>query len=170
MKKTKTTYFISDLLLTYLPAILINVMIPISYVFPLFLFYFLMYWRLKNNRREKKEFLEQIGTQKFNVDEFSKFYFEQKGKNFFMIFIAFIAAINLLKILGVPFVNFLVMPQTFLTDMLLSFFGVSRILKNISSSIVSLAVNAAAFLFFQKKICPKVYETWANERPRYNAE
>ena len=77
MKKNQNIYFISDLLLTYLPAILINIILPISYIFPFFLFYFLMYWRLKNNRREKKEFLEQIGTQKFNVDEFSKVYFEQ---------------------------------------------------------------------------------------------
>ena len=97
MKKNQNIYFISDLLLTYLPAILINVIIPISYLFPFFLFYFLMYWRLKKNRREKKEFLEQIGTQNFNKDEFSKVYFEQKGKIFFMIFIAFIAAINLLR-------------------------------------------------------------------------
>jgi len=211
VKKTKTIYFIRDLLLANLisivayalfvlalnfctgggisqlsgafeyrgysaddmsPALVtfIYVMLTVSYIFPFFLFYFLMFWQLKRSTREKEEFLDYIGTRRFDKNEFSKVYFEQKAKNLFVIFIVFIAAISLLKIIKIPFVNTLIMSQTIFFDMLFTKLGVTGILKNIFSAIVSLAANGAAFLFLQKKLCPKVYESWANERMRVDAE
>ena len=147
----------------------IYVMLTVGYIFPFFLFYFLMFWQLKRSAREKEEFLEYIGTQRFDRNEFSKVYFDQKGKNMFVIFIIFIASMSLLKIVKIPFVNSLIMSNTVCFDMLFAKLGVSGILKNIFSAIVSLAANGAAFLFLQKKLCPKVYEAWANERLRVDS-
>ena len=100
----------------------------------------LMYWQLKRSTREKEDFLDYIGTRKFDKNEFSKVYFEQKAKNLFVIFIVFIAAISLLKIIKIPFVNTLIMSQTIFFDMLFTKLGVSGILKNIFSSIVSFSL------------------------------
>ena len=210
MKKTKTIYFIRDLLLANLlsivayalfilalnfctgggisqlsgafeyrgysaddmsPALIsfINVMITVAHIFPFFLFYFLMLWRLKRNEREKEEFLAYIGTRKFNRDEFSKTYYESKGKSLFTTFLITLAVLLIIKSVNVPLIKVLSMPQVAFAERLFSSIGISGIFKNISSSIVSLAVNGAAFLFLQKKLCPKVYETWANERLRVDA-
>lgn len=131
-------------------------------------FYVFSLFRLKNNAEERRAFLTGLGTEEFNIALFSQKYFTERGKNLLIYFSSTFGIISLARFIGIPVPLFLIFPQSMLLNVLQLIFGKNAGFVNIGLFIISIIVNIALYFIYQRFICVKVYEKWAEERLRIN--
>ena len=129
-------------------------------------FYFFSFIKSINNSEEKRVFLTELGTESFNVAEFSQKYFSEKGKHCLIYFSATFGIISLARLIGIPIPLFLIFPQSMLSNVLQLVFGFKGIFMGIVLSVVTVIINITIYFIYQRFICAKVYEKWAAERLR----
>lgn len=147
-----------------------NVILTVFYallqISAFFGFYLFSLLRFERNSEEKRIFLTELGTERFDLTEFSQKYFSDKGKHFLIYFAAAYGIIALARSIGIPLPLFLIFPQSMLSNVLHLLFGSGNGLMNVVFIIVSVTVNIAIYFVYQRFICAKVCEKWAAERLR----
>lgn len=131
-------------------------------------FYAFSLFRFEKESEEKRVFLAEIGAERFDVTEFSRKYFNERGKYMMVYFSAIVVTVSLARLIGIPLVSMLILPQSMLPTVLLSVFGISAGSRSILLFIVTVIVNIALYFVYQRYLCAKVYEKWADERLRVN--
>ncbi len=145
-----------NIILTAFYALLQSAVFIGFYVFSLF--------RLKNNTEERRVFLTELGMEEFNVAEFSQKYFSEKGKPMLIYFSSTFGIISLARFIGIPIPLFLIFPQSMLLNVLQLVFGKNAGFMSIVLFIISVIANIALYFIYQRFICVKIYEKWAEER------
>lgn len=131
-------------------------------------FYAFSLFRLQKDGEEKRVFLAEIGAERFEVAEFSKKYFAARGKYLMIYFSAIVGIVSFARLIGVPLISMLIHPQSMLPTVLLSLFGINDGSQSFLLFIVTIVVNIALYFVYQRYICAKVYEKWADGRLRVN--
>lgn len=131
-------------------------------------FYAFSLFRFEKESEEKRVFLAEIGAERFDVKEFSRKYFNERGKYMMIYFSAIVVTVSLARLIGIPLVSMLILPQSMLPTVLLSVFGISSGSRSILLFIVTVIVNIALYFVYQRYLCAKVYEKWADGRLRVN--
>lgn len=131
-------------------------------------FYAFSLFRFQSKTEEKRAFLAEIETEKFNPSEFSPKYFSEKGKRLLIYFSSTYGLISFARFIGIPVPLFLIFPQSMLLNVLHLVIGKKAGFMGIALFIISITVNIASYFIYQRFICVKVYEKWANERMRVN--
>ena len=81
-------------------------------------------------------------------------------------FSTIVVIVSLARLIGIPLVSMLILPQSMLPTVLLSVFGIDSGSRSILLFIVTVIVNIALYFVYQRYICAKVYEKWADGRLR----
>ena len=131
-------------------------------------FYVFSLFRFEKESEEKRVFLAEIGAERFDVAEFSRKYFNERGKYMMIYFSAIVVTVSLARLIGIPLVSMLILPQSMLPTVLLSVFGISSGSRSILLFIVTVIVNIALYFVYQRYLCAKVYEKGADGRLRVN--
>lgn len=129
-------------------------------------FYLFSFFRLNNNSEEKRVFLTELGTERFDIAVFSQKYFSEKGKHLLIYFSATFGIISLARLIGIPIPLFLIFPQSMLSNVLQLVFGFKGIFMGIVLYVVTVIINITIYFIYQRFVCTKVYEKWAAERLR----
>lgn len=131
-------------------------------------FYVYSFFRLERDSEEKRVFLAEIGTEGFDAAEFSKRYFAERGKYMLIYFSATLAVLSIARLIGVPFSLILIFSQSMLSSVLTVIFGINDVLVSLVVFVVAIIVNIALYFVYQRFVCAKVYEKWAEGRIRVN--
>ncbi len=149
-----------------------NVVLTVLYTFlqlaAFFGFYVFSLFRLERDSEEKRAFLTELGTEAFDGTEFSKKYFSEKGKYMLIYFSATLGVLSLARLIGVPFSLILIFPQSMLANVLTLVFGINAGFMSLVIFVVAIIVNIVLYFAYQRFICAKVYEKWADGRLRVN--
>ena len=129
-------------------------------------FYVFSLFRFEKESEEKRVFLAEIGAERFDVAEFSRKYFNERGKYMMIYFSTIVVIVSLARLIGIPLVSMLILPQSMLPTVLLSVFGIDSGSRSVLLFIVTVIVNIALYFVYQRYICAKVYEKWAHKRLR----
>ena len=70
------------------------------------------------------------------------------------------------KLIGIPIPIFLIFSQSMLSNALQLMLGINARYMSMILSIVSVIVNIALYYVYQRFICVKIYEIWADRRLR----
>lgn len=147
-----------------------NIVLTIFYTLLQFAVFFGFYafslFRFEKESEEKRVFLAEIGAERFDVTEFSRKYFNERGKYMMIYFSTIVVIVSLARLIGIPLVSMLILPQSMLPTVLLSVFGFDSGSRSILLFIVTVIVNIALYFVYQRYICAKVYEKWADGRLR----
>ena len=131
-------------------------------------FYVFSWFRLERDSEERRAFLAELGTECFDAREFSRKYFEEKGKYTLMYFFATLSVLSIARLIGVPFSLILVFSQSMLSSVLQILLGIDSAIISIVLFVVTIIVNIVLYFVYQRYVCPKVYEKWAGGRLRVN--
>ncbi len=135
-----------------------------------FVFYVLMFFSLKRNKKHRDEFLRSIGAEAFDRKEFSKRFFKEgPGKSEFICFIVLTVIAALSSCLYIPLLSFVFQPQFVLTDCILSLFLFAKAFFLYIfpiPAIIMVIINVSTYYIYITKIVPLIYEKWASERIR----
>lgn len=131
-------------------------------------FYVFSLFRFEKDTEEKRSFLNEIGTERFDSAAYSRKYFSEKGKYMLIYFSATVGILSVARLIGVPFSNILVFSQSMPFNVLIIAVGVKSVLMIAVVFPVTVAANIALYYIYQRFICVKVYEKWAKERLRIN--
>ena len=124
--------------------------------------------RLERNSEEKRSFLTAFGTEKFDLSEFSGRYFSERGKYMLTYFSVTYGILSIARLIGVPFSLMLIFPQSMLSSVLGLLIGGKSPIIGIALLAVTYLVNVLIYFVYQRFVCAKVYEKWADERLRVN--
>jgi len=156
---------LSPTMLVVLPIILVLLSASVF-----FIFYVLMFFSIKRNKKHRGEFLRSIGGEAFDRKEFSeKFFKEGPGKEELICFIVLTAIAALSAYLYIPILSFVFQPQFVLTDCILLLFGLMKMSFLYTfpiPAIIMLIFNIITYYLYIRKIVPLIYEKWASERLR----
>ena len=131
-------------------------------------FYVFSLFRFSKDAKEKREFLRDLGTERFDALEFSRKYFSEKGKYMLIYFSATVGILSVARLIGVPFSNILIFSQSMLLNVLMVAFSVKGLLMIVIFFPLTVVANIMFYFIYQRFICVKVYEKWAKERLRIN--
>ncbi len=150
------------------PNVVLTIFYALLQLAIFFGFYALSLFRFEKESEEKRVFLTEIGAERFDIAEFSKKYFNERGKYMLIYFSVTVGIVSFTRLIGVPFVSMLVLPQSMLPTVLLSVFGINAGSRSVLLFIVTVIVNVALYYLYQRYVCAKVYEKWADGRLRIN--
>ncbi len=149
-----------------------NVVLTVFYSFlqlaAFFGFYAFSLFKFERDSEERRAFLAELGTECFDVREFSKKYFEEKGKYMLIYFSATLSVLSIARLIGVPFSLILIFSQSMLPNVLQIVLGIDSTIISIVLFVVTIIVNIVLYFVYQRYVCPKVYEKWAEGRLRVN--
>lgn len=148
------------------PNIVLTIFYTLLHFAVFFGFYVFSLFRFEKESEEKRVFLAEIGAERFDVAEFSRKYFNERGKYMMIYFSTIVVIVSLARLIGIPLVSMLILPQSMLPTVLLSVFGIDSGSRSILLFIVTVIVNIALYFVYQRYICAKVYEKWAEGRLR----
>ena len=148
------------------PNIVLTIFYTLLQFAVFFGFYVFSLFRFEKESEEKRVFLAEIGAERFDVTEFSRKYFNERGKYMMIYFSTIVVIVSLARLIGIPLVSMLILPQSMLPTVLLSVFGIDSGSRSILLFIVTVIVNIALYFVYQRYICAKVYEKWADGRLR----
>lgn len=148
------------------PNIVLTIFYTLLQFAVFFGFYVFSLFRFEKESEEKRVFLAEIGAERFDVAEFSRKYFNERGKYMMIYFSTIVVIVSLARLIGIPLVSMLILPQSMLPTVLLSAFGIYSGSRSILLFIVTVIVNIALYFVYQRYICAKVYEKWAYGRLR----
>lgn len=148
------------------PNIVLTIFYTLLHLAVFFGFYVFSLFRFEKESEEKRVFLAEIGAERFDVAEFSRKYFNERGKYMMIYFSTIVVIVSLARLIGIPLVSMLILPQSMLPTVLLSVFGIDSGSRSILLFIVTVIVNIALYFVYQRYICAKVYEKWADGRLR----
>lgn len=148
------------------PNIVLTIFYTLLQLAVFFGFYVFSLFRFEKESEEKRVFLAEIGAERFDVTEFSRKYFNERGKYMMIYFSTIVVIVSLARLIGIPLVSMLILPQSMLPTVLLSVFGIDSGSRSILLFIVTVIVNIALYFVYQRYICAKVYEKWADGRLR----
>ena len=148
------------------PNIVLTIFYTLLHLAVFFGFYVFSLFRFEKESEEKRVFLAEIGAERFDVAEFSRKYFNERGKYMMIYFSTIVVIVSLARLIGIPLVSMLILPQSMLPSVLLSVFGIDSGSRSILLFIVTVIVNIALYFVYQRYICAKVYEKWADGRLR----
>ena len=148
------------------PNIVLTIFFTLLQFAVFFGFYVFSLFRFEKESEEKRVFLAEIGAERFDVAEFSRKYFNERGKYMRIYFSTIVVIVSLARLIGIPLVSMLILPQSMLPTVLLSVFGIDSGSRSILLFIVTVIVNIAIYFVYQRYICAKVYEKWADGRLR----
>ena len=131
-------------------------------------FYVYSMIRAERNSEEKRAFLTAFGTEKFDLSEFSGQYFSERGKYMLTYFSVTYGILSIARLIGVPFSLMLIFPQSMLSSVLGLLIGGKSAVISIILLIVTYFINVLIYFVYQRFVCAKVYEKWADERLRVN--
>ncbi len=131
-------------------------------------FYVFSLFRFERDSEERRAFLAELGTECFDAREFSRKYFEEKGKYTLMYFSATLSVLSIARLIGVPFSLMLIFSQSMLSNVLQIVFGIDSAIISIVLLVVTIIVNIVLYFVYQRYVCPKVYEKWEAGRLRVN--
>lgn len=131
-------------------------------------FYVYSLIRSERNSEEKRAFLAALGTEKFDLSEFSGRYFSERGKYMLTYFSVTYGILSIARLIGVPFSLMLIFPQSMLSSVLGLLIGGKSPIIGIALLAVAYLVNVLIYFVYQRFVCAKVYEKWADERLRVN--
>ena len=129
-------------------------------------FYVYSMVRMERDSEEKRAFLTDLGTEKFDLAEFSGRYFSERGKNMLTYFSVTCGVLTIARLIGVPFSLMLVFSQSMLSSVLGLLIGGESAVISIVLIIITYVINVLIYFVYQRFICAKVYEKWAGERLR----
>lgn len=131
-------------------------------------FYVFSWFRLERDSEERRAFLAELGTECLDAREFSRKYFEEKGKYTLMYFSATLSVLSIARLIGVPFSLILVFSQSMLSSVLQILLGIDSAIISIVLFVVTIIINIVLYFVYQRYVCSKVYEKWAGGRLRVN--
>ena len=150
------------------PNVVLTIFYTLLQLAVFFGFYAFSLFRFEKESEEKREFLTEIGAESFDIAEFSKKYFNERGKYMLIYFSVIVGIVSFTRLIGVPLVSMLILPQSMLPTVMLSVFGINAGSRSVLLFIVTVIVNVALYFVYQRYICAKVYEKWADGRLRVN--
>ena len=148
------------------PNIVLTIFYTLLQLAVFFGFYAFSMFRFEKDSEEKRSFLTEIGAERFDIAEFSKKYFNERGKYMLIYFSAIVGIVSFTRLIGIPLVSMLVLPQSMLPTVLLSVLGINAGSRSLLLFILTVTVNVALYYLYQRYICAKVYEKWADGRLR----
>ena len=148
------------------PNIVLTIFYTLLQLAVFFGFYAFSMFRFEKDSEEKRSFLTEIGAERFEIAEFSKKYFNERGKYMLIYFSAIVGIVSFTRLIGIPLVSMLILPQSMLPSVLLSVFGVTAGSMSFILFLVTVIVNIALYFVYQRYVCAKVYEKWADKRLR----
>lgn len=148
------------------PNIVLTIFYTLLQLAVFFGFYAFSMFRFEKDSEEKRSFLTEIGAERFDIAEFSKKYFNERGKYMLIYFSAIVGIVSFTRLIGIPLVSMLILPQSMLPSVLVSVFGVTAGSMSFILFLVTVIVNIALYFVYQRYICAKVYEKWADGRLR----
>lgn len=148
------------------PNIVLTIFYTLLQLAVFFGFYAFSMFRFEKDSEEKRSFLTEIGTERFEIAEFSKKYFNERGKYMLIYFSAIVGIVSFTRLIGIPLVSMLILPQSMLPSVLVSVFGVTAGSMSFILFLVTVIVNIALYFVYQRYVCAKVYEKWADKRLR----
>lgn len=131
-------------------------------------FYVYSMVRSERDSEEKRAFLTAFGTEKFDLSEFSGRYFSERGKYMLTYFSVTYGILSIARLIGVPFSLMLIFPQSMLSSVLGLLIGGKSAVISIILLVVTYFINVLIYFVYQRFVCAKVYEKWADERLRVN--
>ncbi len=150
------------------PNIVLTIFYTLLQLAVFFGFYAFSMFRFEKDSEEKRVFLTEIGAERFDIAEFSKKYFIARGKYMLIYFSAIVGIVSFTRLIGIPLVSMLILPQSMLPSVLLSVFGVTAGSMSFILFLVTVIVNVVLYFVYQRYVCAKVYEKWADGRLRVN--
>lgn len=129
-------------------------------------FYVYSMVRLERDSEEKRAFLAALGTEKFDPADFSGRYFSERGKYMLTYFSVTCGILTIARMIGVPFSLMLVFSQSMLSSVLGLLIGGKSAVISIVLILVTYVINVLIYFVYQRFVCVKVYEKWAEERLR----
>lgn len=150
------------------PNIVLTIFYTLLQLAVFFGFYAFSMFRFEKDSEEKRAFLTEIGAERFDIAEFSKKYFNERGKYMLIYFSVIVGIVSFTRLIGIPLVSMLILPQSMLPSVLLSVFGVTASSTSFILFLVTIIVNVALYFVYQRYVCAKVYEKWADKRLRVN--
>lgn len=129
-------------------------------------FYVFSWFKFLNNTEEKRAFLAEIGTGNFNIGSGAQKIFLNRGKYMTVYFTVTWGVLEIARLIGIPIPIFLIFSQTMLSNALQLMLGINAGYMSMILSIVSVIVNIALYYVYQRFICVKIYEIWADRRLR----
>ncbi len=150
------------------PNVVLTIFYALLQLAVFFGFYAFSMFRFEKDSEEKRVFLTEIGAERFDIAEFSKKYFNERGKYMLIYFSAIVGIVSFTRLIGIPLVSMLILPQSMLPSVLLSVFGVNAGSMSFILFLVTVIVNVALYFVYQRYVCAKVYEKWADGRLRVN--
>ena len=129
-------------------------------------FYVYSMVRMERDSEEKRAFLTDLGTEKFDLAEFSGRYFSERGKHMLTYFSVTCGVLTIARLIGVPFSLMLVFSQSMLSSVLGLLIGGGSAVISIVLIIVTYVINVLIYFVYQRFVCAKIYEKWAGERLR----
>ena len=148
------------------PNIVLTIFYTLLQLAVFFGFYAFSMFRFEKDSEEKRSFLTEIGAEGFEIAEFSKKYFNERGKYMLIYFSAIVGIVSFTRLIGIPLVSMLILPQSMLPSVLVSVFGVTAGSMSFILFLVTVIVNIALYFVYQRYVCAKVYEKWADKRLR----
>lgn len=148
------------------PNIVLTIFYTLLQLAVFFGFYAFSMFRFEKDSEEKRSFLTEIGAERFEIAEFSKKYFNERGKYMLIYFSAIVGIVSFTRLIGIPLVSMLILPQSMLPSVLVSVFGVTADSMSFILFLVTVIVNIALYFVYQRYVCAKVYEKWADKRLR----
>ena len=150
------------------PNVVLTIFYALLQLAVFFGFYAFSMFRFEKDSEEKRVFLTEIGAERFDIAEFSKKYFTARGKYMLIYFSAIVGIVSFTRLIGIPLVSMFILPQSMLPSVLLSVFGVTAGSMSFILFLVTVIVNVALYFVYQRYVCAKVYEKWADGRLRVN--
>ena len=148
------------------PNIVLTIFYTLLQLAVFFGFYAFSMFRFEKDSEEKRSFLTEIGAERFEIAEFSKKYFNERGKYMLIYFSAIVGIVSFTRLIGIPHVSMLILPQSMLPSVLVSVFGVTAGSMSFILFLVTVIINIALYFVYQRYVCAKVYEKWADKRLR----
>ena len=108
-------------------------------------FYVYSLIRLERDSEEKRAFLTDLGTEKFDLAEFSGRYFSERGKYMLTNFSVTCGILTIARLIGVPFSLMLVFSQSMLSSVLGLLIGGGSAVISIVLIIVTYVINVLIY-------------------------
>ena len=131
-------------------------------------FYVYSMVRSERNSEEKRAFLTALGTEKFDLADFSGRYFSERGKYMLTYFSVTCGILTIARLIGVPFSLMLGFSQSMLSSVLGLLIRGGSVMISIVLILVTYVINVLIYFVYQRFVCAKVYEKWAEDRLRVN--
>ena len=131
-------------------------------------FYVYSMVRLERDSEEKRAFLTALGTEELDLADFSGRYFAERGKYMLTYFSVTCGILTIARLIGVPFSLMLGFSQSMLSSVLGLLIGGGSVMISIVLILVTYVINVLIYFVYQRFVCAKVYEKWAEDRLRVN--